>query len=110
MAHPSPGSSQSREVQLLERELAACRAEIAALHDLLEDLPGIFEAKFRQRLQPLLEQRDQLITDNRSLRQQLLAAEAAPGGVLAPARPTPAMASTSVTGLRQRLRQLLQPR
>ncbi|MFN5195497.1 MAG: hypothetical protein ACK5E6_13925 [Cyanobacteriota bacterium] len=63
----------SREVELLERELSACRAEIAALQDLLEDLPGIFESKFRQRLQPLLEQRDQLMQDNQALRQQMLA-------------------------------------
>ncbi|MEB3349227.1 MAG: hypothetical protein VKO00_04310 [Cyanobacteriota bacterium] len=98
-------SPSSREVELLERELSACRAEIAALHDLLDDLPGIFEAKFRQRLQPLLEHRDQLLSDNQALRQQMLAQQAErdphrqlPEAPQPPAEPAP--------GLRQRLRQL----
>ena len=39
---------------------------------LLEDLPGIFEVKFRERLQPLLEQQQQLLSDTADLKQQLL--------------------------------------
>lgn len=39
---------------------------------LLEDLPGLFEDKFRQRLQPMLDQQQRLINDNDNLRQHLL--------------------------------------
>lgn len=53
--------------------LAETRARIAAMESLLEELPDIFEAKFRQRLQPLLEQQQRLIHDNEQLRQRLLA-------------------------------------
>ena len=42
--------------QQLERELARTREELQAMQALLEDLPSVFENKFRQRLQPLLEQ------------------------------------------------------
>lgn len=57
------------------------REESAALQDLLEDLPEIYERKFRQRLQGILEQRQLLLADNHRLREQLhallpLAAEA----------------------------------
>ena len=53
--------------------LAQTRARIAEMEKLLEELPGIFEAKFKQRLQPLLEQQQQLLNDNAALRQQLKA-------------------------------------
>ena len=57
--------------QRLEQELAAARAELAAMHELLEDIPQIFERKFQQRLQPILE-------DNASLRRQLQQLQGAP--------------------------------
>ena len=57
--------------------LAETRARIAEMEQLLEELPSIFETKFRQRLQPLLEQRDQLMQDNQALRQQMLAQQQA---------------------------------
>ena len=61
----------------LERErqlqaLAQTRERIAAMEALLNDLPALFEAKFRERLQPLLDQQQQLLADNADLRQQLL--------------------------------------
>ena len=52
--------------------LADTRERIAAMEALLEELPAIFEAKFRQRLQPLLEQQQRLLSENADLRQQLL--------------------------------------
>jgi hypothetical protein len=52
--------------------LAETRARIAAMEALLEELPGLFERKFRQRLQPLLDQQQRLLNDNADLRQQLL--------------------------------------
>lgn len=39
---------------------------------LLEELPALFEDKFRQRLQPLLEQQQRLLDENANLRQHLL--------------------------------------
>ena len=53
--------------------LAETRAKIAKMETLLEELPALFEAKFKQRLQPLLEQLQQLLSDNAELQQQLRA-------------------------------------
>ena len=57
--------------QQLERELARTREELQAMQALLEDLPSVFENKFRQRLQPLLEQQQRLLSENTMLRQHL---------------------------------------
>ena len=57
--------------QQLERELARTREELQAIQALLEDLPSVFENKFRQRLQPLLEQQQRLLSENTVLRQHL---------------------------------------
>jgi hypothetical protein len=48
------------------------RRRIAALERLLDELPELFESRFRQRLQPLLDQQQQLLRDNADLQQQLL--------------------------------------
>ena len=42
------------------------------MQTLLEELPALFEDKFRQRLQPMLEQQQRLLDDNATLRQHLL--------------------------------------
>lgn len=39
---------------------------------LLEELPALFEGKFQQRLQPMLDQQQRLVEDNATLRQHLL--------------------------------------
>ncbi|MBM5808663.1 MAG: hypothetical protein FJ051_02415 [Cyanobacteria bacterium M_surface_9_m1_291] len=52
--------------------LAETRARIAEMERLLEELPAIFESKFNERLQPLLEQQQRLLADNAQLHQQLL--------------------------------------
>ncbi len=57
--------------QQLEQELAETRAELAAMHELLDDIPQIFERKFQQRLQPIL-------SDNANLRRQLQQLQSAP--------------------------------
>jgi uncharacterized protein YhaN len=56
----------------LEQELAKTREELQAMQALLEDLPSLFEDKFRQRLQPMLDQQQRLLSDNANLRQHLL--------------------------------------
>lgn len=80
---PAPATESTLVVaqrQRLELELEAARAEVAALHEMLEDLPEIFERKFRQRVQGLLEEQQRLLNDNQLLRDRLYA--------LTPATPT----------------------
>jgi hypothetical protein len=52
--------------------------ELESLHRLLEDLPEIFENKFRQRLQLVLDQQRRLLADNQMLREHLFALQPAP--------------------------------
>lgn len=73
-------------IERLEQELAAARDETTALHEMLEDLPEIFERKFRQRLHGILEQQQLLLADNRLLRDQLFALQ--PAAPEAEERPT----------------------
>ncbi|MCS5697872.1 hypothetical protein NZK32_02275 [Cyanobium sp. FGCU-52] len=103
---PHPLSS-SREAALrirqLEQELAAARDEAEALHQMLEDLPEIFERKFRQRLQAVLEHQQHLLADNQALRDRLFAL-----GPAAPVeRPRLPPANEERWGLGRRLRQVL---
>jgi len=56
---------------MTEQQLADARQRLADMEDLLRDLPEIFERKFQQRLQPLLERHDRLLEDNQQLRQQM---------------------------------------
>ena len=72
---PSPAQAPPAE---LAAALAAARQELeqsvgplAELDQLIVDLPGIFERKFAQRLQPLLERQRLLSEDNHSLREHL---------------------------------------
>lgn len=62
----------------LRRELAEVQEEVAALQEMLQELPTIFERKFQQRLRKVVDQQRLLEADNRSLRRRLLAL--APGG------------------------------
>jgi hypothetical protein len=62
-----PGS----DPQKLELELAAACEELKALHEMLEDLPEIFERKFQQRLASVMEHQKHLLADNHALRERL---------------------------------------
>ncbi|MFM8674569.1 MAG: hypothetical protein ACKOCA_06010 [Vulcanococcus sp.] len=70
-----------------ERELAELEEEVAALQELLEERPSIFERTFRGRMEGLTRQQAQLQANNRALRQRLKAI--APGAEIdpPPARP-----------------------
>ena len=59
-----------RDLEL--QALQDTRRRIAALESLLDELPELFESRFRQRLQPLLDQQQRLLQDNAELRQQVL--------------------------------------
>jgi hypothetical protein len=98
-----PGSNlNAHQLQLAlasaERKLAEARLQIAELEALLEELPDIFERKFEQRLQPVLERQERLLNDNTDLRQQIQMLAPVPGEVglrfnpgAAPASGTPAL-------------------
>lgn len=64
-AEPDSGAS------IPDPEMERLRDELIAVQQMLEDLPDIYEHKFRQRLQPLLEQRDWLLHENSWLRAEL---------------------------------------
>jgi hypothetical protein len=80
---PAPASHSAivlADQQRLVMELESSRAEVTALHEMLEDLPEIFERKFRQRIQGLVEDQQRLLNENQLLRDRLYA--------LTPATPT----------------------
>jgi hypothetical protein len=82
--------------KVLEMELAAARDEIRALHEMLEDLPEIFERKFQQRLATVLEHQKHLLADNQALRNRLYGHSApdADGPGSGPLRSQPVLLST----------------
>ncbi|MFM7733663.1 MAG: hypothetical protein ACKO6F_09465 [Cyanobium sp.] len=82
-APPAESALVLADRQRMEMELESSRAEVAALHEMLEDLPEIFERKFRQRVQGLVEEQKRLMNDNQLLRDRLY--------VLTPATPTAAL-------------------
>jgi len=78
-----------RQWQSSQAELARAQAQIADLEALLSELPEIFERKFQQRLEPLLERQQHLLEDNARLRQELHSLSPAPSagaGWLLPAQ------------------------
>jgi hypothetical protein len=75
-APPPPATSLAitttpADPEQLELELAAARDELKALHEMLEDLPEIFERKFQQRLATVMEHQKHLLADNQALRDRL---------------------------------------
>jgi hypothetical protein len=74
-----PGAPDAEALRRLELELSAARDEVQALHQMLEDLPEIFERKFRQRLQTVLDHQQHLLADNQALRERLYALAGAAG-------------------------------
>jgi len=52
-----------------QQELKRARQQIAELESLLAELPGIFERKFNQRLEPILESQRLLIAEKERLQQ-----------------------------------------
>jgi len=79
---PTPDNGQLLvALATAERQLAEAKNQIALLESLMEELPEIFERKFQQRLQPVMERQQQLLTDNRELQQQIRRLAPAPGEV-----------------------------
>jgi hypothetical protein len=94
-----------QKIHQLELELEATRDEVEALHQMLEDLPEIFERKFRQRQKAFLDHHEHLLADNRALRERLYAL--GPATPAAPAALPPATTTTTSGSRRQRLRSAL---
>jgi hypothetical protein len=84
-----PWAQTSGSISQLEQELREARAELAAVHELLEDIPRIFERRFQQRLEPILHHNAQLRGELQQLRelQQAPAASRQPQLPVLPARP-----------------------
>lgn len=68
---PDPIDVQQQRIQQLEKELEAAQDEVQALSEMLDELPTIFERKFQQRLQGVLDQQRLLMAENSSLRDRL---------------------------------------
>ena len=68
---PSQESASAAALAAARQELAESQEQLAALEQLIGDLPGIFERKFAERLQPLLERQRLLSDDNHALRERL---------------------------------------
>lgn len=84
------------DAEQLAMELAAARDELKALHEMLEDLPEIFERKFQQRLATVMEHHKHLLADNQALRDRLysLNPAAADGPPPGSGRPQPLLLPT----------------
>ena len=68
VAAPPAGSAA---LEAARQELAQGLEQLAELDQLVVELPGIFERKFAERLQPLLDRQRLLSEDNHVLRQRL---------------------------------------
>jgi hypothetical protein len=106
---PAVGAPEVETLRRLELELTAARDEVHALHQMLEDLPEIFERKFRQRLQTVLDHQQHLLADNHALRERLYALAPAAAGsptagggkpalppALSPGNPSPSLSPTAL--------------
>ena len=69
----SPEPPLASTTRRLERELADVEEEVAALQEMLQELPTIFERKFKARLHQLLDHQHSLEGENHALRKRLLA-------------------------------------
>lgn len=73
----------------LEAELAALEAELAQYQQITDEIPAIYEEKFRQQLQQLALELRRLIDEREALQQQIAAllpaADASPPAAIAPA-------------------------
>jgi len=78
------GPAEPPSLEATQRELERTREQLAELQALLDELPGIFERKFEQRLQPFMERQRLLAEENLALRERIQRVVAP-----APAEPAP---------------------
>jgi hypothetical protein len=77
---PDDSGSPEQSVEALERELAQAQTELAEYQALLDELPSIYQTKFRHHVQGLAQDIRRLLDERRALQSQL-------GGALPPATP-----------------------
>jgi hypothetical protein len=73
--------------QSLEQQLTATREELAAMKQLMDELPGIFERRFALRMEPLLAHRERLLSETRQLRHDLVQLQGQPAPLNLPMLP-----------------------
>ncbi|EDY37591.1 hypothetical protein CPCC7001_470 [Cyanobium sp. PCC 7001] len=66
-----PGPSEAESIETLERELDLARTELAEYQALIDELPAIYEAKFRHQVQGLAQDIKRLLDERRALQSQL---------------------------------------
>jgi hypothetical protein len=98
----SPEVPLASATRRLERELADVQEEVAALQEMLQELPTIFERKFQGRLQQLLDHQNSLEGENRTLRKRLLAIAPGSENNPLPMRPRGLLPPAIRTALKQR--------
>jgi hypothetical protein len=74
----------------LREELEATRERIASYGRLIEDLPSLYEHKFRERLQPTLARTRELLEERNRLEEQVASLPPVPASVTPPALPAAA--------------------
>ena len=99
-------TSDNAAIEELERQVAEARAELEKYQCLLNELPGIYEEKFRQKVRSAAEDIRQLLDERKSLQEQVSR------GLLHPRGPEalPPAAEVPLTPVRRRWSYLRLPR
>lgn len=77
---PEPHSADDPAPDLSQEELDSARQQLSAYRELIEEVPKIYERKFRERLEPIQARNQELLEEGRVLEEQL-ASRLPPGGV-----------------------------
>lgn len=68
---PLPADEQAAQLEALEAQVAEAQAELEEYQRLLNELPEIYEGKFRQKLRSVAQDIRQLLDERRALQQQV---------------------------------------
>jgi len=69
-----PADEQAIRLEALEAQVAEAQAELEEYQRLLNELPGIYEGKFRQKLRSVAQEIRQLLDERKALQQQVVRA------------------------------------
>lgn len=86
-----PDPDRAVQIAALEQQLAQAQAELEEYQRLLNELPGIYEGKFRQKVRTVAQEIRQLLDERKALQEQVAHALAQPSvpEALPPASPPP---------------------
>ena len=68
---PAPADEQAVRLEVLESQVAEAQAELEEYQRLLNELPGIYEGKFSQKLRSVAQEIRQLLDERKALQQQV---------------------------------------